>query len=89
MPFAVVGLNHRTAPIEVRERFAFSATEIPDALAHVLAGKGVAEVALISTCNRTEFYVHITDPETAVPYVINTLAAQAQAGRTIPVREKW
>jgi glutamyl-tRNA reductase len=77
MPFAVVGLSHHTAPIEVRERFAFSATEIPDALAHVLGGKGVTEVALISTCNRTEFYAHITDPEAAIPHIINTLARQA------------
>ncbi len=77
MPFAVVGLNHRSASIEVRERFAFSATEIPDALAHVLAGSGVAEVALISTCNRTEFYAHLTDPDSAIPYIINTLARQA------------
>lgn len=77
MPFAVVGLNHRTAPIEVRERFAFSATEIPDALTFALDGAAVAEVALISTCNRTEFYLHVTDPEAAVRRVIQILADQA------------
>ncbi|UCC48064.1 MAG: glutamyl-tRNA reductase [Gemmatimonadota bacterium] len=77
MPFAVVGLNHRTAPIEIRERFAFASTEVTDALAHVLEGKGVAEAALISTCNRTEFYLHLTDPDEAIPRVIKTLAAQA------------
>jgi glutamyl-tRNA reductase len=77
MPFAVVGLNHRTAPIEIRERFAFAATEVTDALAYVLQGKGVAEAVLISTCNRTEFYLHLTDPDEAIPRVIKTLAAQA------------
>lgn len=77
MPFAVVGLNHRTAPIEIRERFAFASTEVTDALAHVLEGKGVAEAALISTCNRTEFYLHLTDPDEAILRVIKTLAAQA------------
>ena len=77
MPFAVVGLSHRTAPVEVRERFAFAANEMPEVLAHVLEGKGVAEAALISTCNRTEFYLHLSDPETAIPSVIQTLADQA------------
>lgn len=77
MPFAVVGLNHRTAPVEVREKFAFSATEITDALSHVLDGQGVSEAALISTCNRTEFYLHVTDFDQAIPRAIATLAAQA------------
>jgi glutamyl-tRNA reductase len=77
MPFAVVGLSHRTAPVDVREKFAFSATEVPDALAHVLANKGVAEAALVSTCNRTEFYLHLTDADVAIPYAIDTLAQQA------------
>jgi glutamyl-tRNA reductase len=77
MSFAVVGLNHRTAPIEIRERFAFAATDVPDALARVLEHGGVSEVALISTCNRTEFYVHLADAEAAVPFVILTLAEQA------------
>jgi len=77
MPFAVVGLSHRTAPVEVREKFAFSATELPDALAHVLESQDVAEATLISTCNRTEFYLHLTDAEPAIPYVIETLAKQA------------
>jgi glutamyl-tRNA reductase len=77
MPFAVVGLNHRTAPVEVREKFAFASTEMTDALARVLEGKGVAEVALISTCNRTEFYLHLTEPEEAISHVIETLADQS------------
>jgi glutamyl-tRNA reductase len=78
MPFAVVGLNHRTAPVEVREQFAFASTEMTDALSRVLEGNGVAETALISTCNRTEFYLHLSDPEAAIPHVIQTLADQAR-----------
>lgn len=77
MPFAVVGLNHRTAPIEIRERFAFAATETPDVLSHVLECDGVAEAALISTCNRTEFYLHVKNAEVAIPHVVQTLADQA------------
>jgi glutamyl-tRNA reductase len=79
MPFAVVGVNHRTAPIEVRERFAFSPDEMTDALAHLLEGDGVREAALISTCNRTEVYLHAAEPGLAVPHVIRRLAEQADA----------
>src|SRR3989442_9391384 len=56
MSIAVLGLNHRTATVEVRERFAHAAHEVPPALERVLragAGGGV----LLSTCNRTEFYL--------------------------------
>lgn len=77
MPFAVIGLNHRTAPIDIRERFAFAVTEMPDALAHVLESEAITEAALISTCNRTEFYLHLVDFERAIPFVTATLAAQA------------
>jgi glutamyl-tRNA reductase len=77
MPFAVIGLNHRTAPVEVREKFAFASTEMTDALSYALDGRGVSEVALISTCNRTEFYLHVTDPDAAISRVIDALAAQA------------
>jgi glutamyl-tRNA reductase len=77
MSFAVVGLSHRTAPVEIREKFAFAATEMTDVLSHVLEGKGVSEVALISTCNRTEFYLHLSEAELAIQRVIQTLADQA------------
>ena len=77
MPFAVVGLNHRSAPIEIREQFAFSTDEMPDALARVLESNGVSEAALISTCNRTEFYLHVSEPDVAVPHVMSALAEQA------------
>lgn len=78
MSFAVVGVNHRTASIDVRERFAFSSTEITDTLAHVLENKDVLESTLLSTCNRTEFYLHLADPDPAIRHVIDTLARQAR-----------
>ena len=52
--FAVVGLNHRTAPVEVREAVSWSAAQLPALLAE-MEGCGVAGVPL-STCNRSEFY---------------------------------
>ncbi len=60
-----VGLNHRTAPLELRERVTFSDAEIPCALEGVLALPGVEEAFLLSTCNRTELYVATTKPSAA------------------------
>ena len=52
----MVGLNHRTAPVEVRERFVFSDDAARRALGALTSGGGVREAALLSTCNRTELY---------------------------------
>ncbi len=60
MALVVLGLNHRTAPVEVRERFAYSEGEQVLALARLRATPDLgetAEMALLSTCNRTEIYV--------------------------------
>jgi glutamyl-tRNA reductase len=55
MAVTLLGINHKTAPIEVRERFAFTSAELPAALA---AFKGhYGNGAILSTCNRTELYV--------------------------------
>lgn len=77
MPFAVVGLNHRTAPIEVRERFAFASVEVPVALAHLLECESVSEAVLISTCNRTEFYMHVSEADEAIATAMQMLTEQA------------
>jgi glutamyl-tRNA reductase len=56
MSLLVVGLNHRTAPVEVRERIVFDAARLPQALAALAALPDVEEAAIVSTCNRTELY---------------------------------
>ena len=57
MRFSITGLNHRSAPVEVRERLAFDERAIPDAL-KVLKGKpGIVEGMILSTCNRVEIAV--------------------------------
>ena len=56
MSLLVVGLNHESAPLEVREKLAFAPERQPDALAELAAQPGVAEAVLVSTCNRTEVY---------------------------------
>lgn len=52
-----MGVNHRTAPIELRERFYVPVADVPAAIERVLVEPGVDECAVLSTCNRTECYV--------------------------------
>jgi glutamyl-tRNA reductase len=52
----LLGLNHKTAPVEVRERFAVSASHIGHALGYVRDVPGISEAAILSTCNRVEIY---------------------------------
>jgi len=56
MHVLVVGMNHRTAPVEIRERFAFREEELPDALRMLKETNSVLEGVILSTCNRTEVY---------------------------------
>ncbi len=55
----VAGASHRTAPIDVRERFHVSDRERPGFLARVLADDRVRECTVLSTCNRSELYVRL------------------------------
>ena len=56
MPFVVIGINHRTAPVEIREKVAFAGAELPEALRELTLVTGVRESVIVSTCNRTELY---------------------------------
>ena len=65
MSVVVIGLSHRTSPVEVRERFAFAETQIPDALAELRQTGLADEAVILSTCNRVELYIatpHATAP---------------------------
>jgi len=55
LEFLVVGLNHRTAPVEVRERLSLNKEQLPGALSD-MSGHGTPGV-ILSTCNRSEFYI--------------------------------
>ena len=61
MPLHILGLNHTTAPVEIREQVVFAGDDIDRALASLLQLENVAEAVVLSTCNRTEFYVECTD----------------------------
>ncbi|HRD50758.1 MAG: glutamyl-tRNA reductase [Candidatus Competibacter sp.] len=56
MSLLALGLNHRTAPVSVRERVAFAPDRVGDALQDLLHHGGAYEAAILSTCNRTELY---------------------------------
>lgn len=56
MHIIVVGLNYRTAPVEVRERFAIAEKELPEALKQLMNTSSIMECVIVATCNRTELY---------------------------------
>nr|WP_067285998.1 glutamyl-tRNA reductase [Marinobacterium profundum] len=56
MALLALGINHKTAPLEVREKVAFAPEQLVDALEHARASGRLKEIAILSTCNRTELY---------------------------------
>lgn len=63
MAVIVVGVSHHGASLEVRERLAYRASEVPGLLERVRAEAGAREAVLLSTCNRTELYLVEGDRE--------------------------
>ncbi|MDG5498209.1 glutamyl-tRNA reductase [Marinobacter sp. BGYM27] len=64
MALLTLGINHKTAPLELRERVAFTPEHMGDAFAALKVAVGVEEVAILSTCNRTELYL-VADEDSA------------------------
>ncbi|MCS7014313.1 MAG: glutamyl-tRNA reductase [Chloroherpetonaceae bacterium] len=69
MNLIAVGINHHTAPIELRERLAFTDDETRKFLRTVCDGKVLAEALLLSTCNRTELYAVPASDEVSADYL--------------------
>ncbi|EAX47046.1 Shikimate/quinate 5-dehydrogenase [Thermosinus carboxydivorans Nor1] len=67
MQLVVLGLNHKTAPVAVRECFSFPEDKIRTGLAHIHECEGVHEGVILSTCNRTELYAVVDDADEALP----------------------
>ncbi len=61
MPLHILGLNHTTAPVEIREQVIYSGDDIARALAELVQLQGIDEAVILSTCNRTEFYLNSDD----------------------------
>jgi glutamyl-tRNA reductase len=79
MPIILAGMSHRTAPVEVRERLACQVTGANPWLGEALGPNRVAEIAVVSTCNRLEVYAVPVDPRDEVGEPIMALLA-AKAG---------
>ena len=61
MTLIACGLNHRSAPVGMRERVVFGPEELPRALGELRGCRGVDEAAILSTCNRTDLYLGLED----------------------------
>ncbi len=61
MQLALVGLSHKTAPVEVRERLAFENGDLSGALRSLVSCDGISEAMILSTCNRVELLVEASD----------------------------
>ena len=67
----LIGVNHKTAPIELRERIAISRDELADATRALAAQPGVSECMIVSTCNRVEMLAAVESPETDLTAFLN------------------
>ncbi len=72
-----IGLNHKTAPVELRERLAVGEHEIAEILQHRIENPAIREAALLSTCNRVEMTVVTHDPDAAIAAVHEWFADKA------------
>lgn len=74
MDLLVIGINHKTAPVEIRERVSFSGEELGRSLRKVLEHPEFTEDMILSTCNRVEIYATTRDPEMGIVALKNFLA---------------
>ncbi|MCB0872084.1 MAG: glutamyl-tRNA reductase [Thermoleophilia bacterium] len=81
MHVAMVGLSHKTAPVEQREKASLSDREARTLLRELVAFDDIAEAVALSTCNRTELYLASDDPQTAQDLVVETLLRHSRISR--------
>ncbi|MBG9453452.1 glutamyl-tRNA reductase [Lysinibacillus sphaericus] len=70
----VVGLNYKTAPVEIREKLSFIESELPQAMEALQKEKSILENVIVSTCNRTEIYAVVDQLHTGRHFVKQFLA---------------
>ncbi len=83
MKIAVVGLSHKTAPVEVREKLSIPEASLEGAIAHLKNYPHIEEVVIISTCNRLEIYAVAKEMERGVQEIVQFLSEHSQ----IPLEE--
>ncbi|NEP10795.1 MAG: glutamyl-tRNA reductase [Symploca sp. SIO2C1] len=78
MNIAVVGLSHKTAPVEVREKLSIQETKLEGVTAQLCGYPHIEEVAILSTCNRLEIYIVATETERGIQELIQFLSEYGQ-----------
>ena len=73
-----LGVSHKTAPLDLRERLSLTEGSAVGALRELTAADGIHEAAAISTCNRTELYLVVSDPVEAESTALGVLTRQAE-----------
>ncbi|KYD10857.1 glutamyl-tRNA reductase [Heyndrickxia sporothermodurans] len=74
MYIIAVGLNYKTAPVEIRERLSFNEADLSDAMAALKNKKSILENVIVSTCNRTEVYAVVDQLHTGRYYIKDFLS---------------
>ncbi|KKB43389.1 glutamyl-tRNA reductase [Bacillus thermotolerans] len=74
MHIIAVGLNYKTAPVEIRERLSFQETDLEKAMSTLQSQKSILENVIVSTCNRTEIYAVVDQLHTGRYYIKDFLA---------------
>lgn len=69
MHIVVIGINHKTAPVEIRERLTFNPSQLGDAMKCLNGKKSILENVILSTCNRTEIYAVVDQLHTGRYYI--------------------
>jgi len=82
MHILVIGLNYKTAPVEIRERFAFKEEDMKRAVGALRSAKSVQECVIIGTCNRTEIYAVVDQLHTGRHYIKAFLSAWFDIDKT-------
>jgi glutamyl-tRNA reductase len=70
----IIGINHKTAPIEIREKFYLNASQQDFLLSELKSNPAVSEAFVLSTCNRTEIYLKRVDESSDMDFVFQLLA---------------
>ena len=83
MNIAVVGLSHKTAPVEVREKLSIPESQLEGAIALLCSYPHITEAAILSTCNRLEIYIVTPETEQGIREVTQFLGEHSK----LPVRD--
>lgn len=74
MSILVLGLNHKTATVDIRERLAFNGQKLEEGIASLKNLPEINEIAILSTCNRVEIYASAKDSENSIEAIIDFLS---------------